>query len=379
MVGIRSEHRRVVAIVVSDVSSAFAIEALADPVLMESFDLHFFLLCPEQPVLEERLVNRGARAYFLKHRGWGSIVPNTVALARKFSELQPDVVHTHLLHANLAGLAAGLMTGVKKRIHTRHHADPYHHHHRRARIYDWIAQRLSTQVVATCQNGAEVLRNMEGLPERKLVKLAFGVDVAAYENVEPERVQRLREKYQLPVAGPVIGVVSRALEIKGYQFLIPAFRRLLETRPEATLLLAGSTAGAYRASLASMIAELPERSVREVGFELDMPALYATMDIFIHVPISRRGEAFGQTYLEALAAARPCVFTMSGVAPELVRHRENALVVPFCDSDAILDAMKTLLQDPVLGRELGKNGREKVRSEFGAAAYVDSHMSLWAS
>ncbi len=44
----------------------------------------------------------------------------------------------------------------------------------------------------------------------------------------------------------------------------------------------------------------------------------------MHVTIGKHYEAFGQIYVEALAAGIPSVFTLTGIAPEIIEHEHNA-------------------------------------------------------
>ena len=71
---------------------------------------------------------------------------------------------------------------------------------------------------------------------------------------------------------------------------------------------------------------IPDRYT-EIVYETDMPALYKTFDVFVHVPVEPHFESFGQVYVEAMASGIPSVFTLAGAATEFVRDGENALVV----------------------------------------------------
>ena len=68
------------------------------------------------------------------------------------------------------------------------------------------------------------------------------------------------------------------------------------------------------------VKELPQNSYCVIPFEKDLFSLYQLFDVYVHTPINPTLEAFGQTYVEALAAGIPSVFTMSGVAPQFVLH-----------------------------------------------------------
>lgn len=99
-------------------------------------------------------------------------------------------------------------------------------------------------------------------------------------------------------------------------------------------------------------------------FEKRVFELYRTFDVFVHAPVGREYEAFGQVYVEALAMGVPSVFTLSGVANDFIEDGRNALVVPYRDPAAIARAVETLLGDEALRRRLAANGRADVLGLF---------------
>jgi glycosyltransferase involved in cell wall biosynthesis len=86
--------------------------------------------------------------------------------------------------------------------------------------------------------------------------------------------------------------------------------------------------------------------------------------VYIHTPIDSTCEAFGQTYVEALASEVPSVFTLSGIAAEFIRHGENALVVDFKNSDQIYDALYQLWSDEKMRDALSDKGKRSINPEF---------------
>jgi glycosyltransferase involved in cell wall biosynthesis len=82
--------------------------------------------------------------------------------------------------------------------------------------------------------------------------------------------------------------------------------------------------------------------------------------VFVHVPVSNEAEAFGQTYVESLKFGIPSVFTLSGIANEIVINEENALVVDFKSTDEIIKAIKRLLNNQTLCLQLVENGKKSV-------------------
>ena len=110
-----------------------------------------------------------------------------------------------------------------------------------------------------------------------------------------------------------------------------------------------------------MLNRLPASSWKTTEFENNITSLYHIFDYYIHVPINKEIEAFGQTYIEALAAGTPSVFTLSGVAPEFIIDHHNAIVVPFCDSEAINVAINALSSNYVLRKNIIRNGQKDIQ------------------
>ena len=57
----------------------------------------------------------------------------------------------------------------------------------------------------------------------------------------------------------------------------------------------------------------------------------------------------------------PSVFTLSGIANELVEDEKNALVVPYENPIAIQEALERLMNHPELCQQLVQNAKEKVK------------------
>src|SRR5690606_38632555 len=100
---------------------------------------------------------------------------------------------------------------------------------------------------------------------------------------------------------------------------------------------------------------------------------------FVHVPIDAYSEAFGQIYVEALVAAVPSIFTLSGIAPEFVKHEENALVVPFKNSEAIADALSRLQTDHALVEKLKIHAPASVKDQYDLSKMMERLTKLYSS
>jgi glycosyltransferase involved in cell wall biosynthesis len=290
-------------------------------------------------------------------------------------KVKPDLVHCHLFDASLLGITISKMLNVKKRIHTRHHATHHHLYFPHAVKYDRWINKLSTKIIAISQNIKNILIEQEQVNPDKVNIVYHGFNFDVFDSISIERLDNLKLKYNIPKDVIVLGMVSRYTHWKGIQYVIPAFKELLRSKPNAILLLANAV-GDYTNEIQSSLSTLPESSYREIKFEHDMPALYKLMDIFLHVPIDAESEAFGQVYVEALAAQLPCIYTLSGIANEFVIDKVNALVVPFMDSDSILSSINLILNDDKFAKEISISGMNKSRSLFSVQASI--HQTLIA-
>jgi len=187
----------------------------------------------------------------------------------------------------------------------------------------------------------------------------------------------MTEAYNPSRRSPVVGVVSRYERLKGVEYTIEAFKRLLITHPNALLILAGAY-GPDADEIRQVLETLSTASYVEVEFEPDIFTLYRLFDVFVHVPVDRRIEAFGMIYVEALAAGVPSIVTLSGVATEFIEAGRQALVVPYRDAGAIHEALERLLGDEDLRRSLAREGSMAVE-RFGLEGFVEAHVRLYGA
>jgi glycosyltransferase involved in cell wall biosynthesis len=146
--------------------------------------------------------------------------------------------------------------------------------------------------------------------------------------------------------------------------------------PEARLVLANAR-GNYTVEIRRLLGTLPEGRYTEIPFEDDMPALYRTFDAFVHAPILPTLEAFGQVYIEAMAAAVPCVCTIAGIASEVLVHGENAVVVEACNPEQIANGVLKILRDPMFCAQITANAIRDVQSRFAIKTMIKSLEKLY--
>lgn len=363
--------------IVAGIDKAVAFEWLANELPKINFRLTFILLQNEDSVLETFLQKEGIKCFRVN---CSSMLQIPQAVAKVFLLLiryRPVIVHCHLLHANLVGLIAGRLARIPIRIYTRHHSTFHHQYYPRAVLYDRLANAFSTKVIAISENVRQVLIEKEQVKPNKIALIHHGFKLDTYHTISPYRISAVKSRYRVKEDSyPVVGVVSRYFHLKGIQYIIPAFGQLLTKYPKAQLLLINAK-GNYKKEISVQLDKLPKENYKEIIFEEDMSALYHCMDLYVHVPINPSIEAFGQTYIEALAAGVPSIFTLSGVATEFIRDKENALVVPYQNEEGIYHAMIRLLRDADMRKKLSAQGYQDVKEQFAFHRMIDKLVELY--
>ena len=169
---------------------------------------------------------------------------------------------------------------------------------------------------------------------------------------------------------------------KGHLELVEAMAKVITAVPDARLVIIGKedrlatlTDDSFEAKVRARVAELGlEPSVAWAGWHDDMPAVMADLDV---LAVPSWEEPFGLVVTEGMAMERPIVGFASGALPEILTDGVEGLLVPARDSDAMADALITLLQDPVRRAEMGRKGRERVLQRFTPRRQTDEMTAIY--
>jgi glycosyltransferase involved in cell wall biosynthesis len=161
----------------------------------------------------------------------------------------------------------------------------------------------------------------------------------------------------------VFGNVRRS---KGHWDAVDALAALTRRGVDVELEVIGPT-GPEGDELVRHAAELEvAERLRITGFVADQHEWMRGADVVL---VPSHDETFSLVSLEALLHGKPLVATAVGGIVEFVRDRENGLLVPPRDPQAMARAVETLVRDPTLAARLAERGRRDARSRFTADAF----------
>lgn len=341
----------------------------------DKFEVTAVFLNPAEPEIIEEFRKQRLATKHIPYRGKGDVVRVIIRLFRLFLTLRPDVVHAQLFDASFAAMFAAKLAGIKNRIHTRHHGNLHHDYFPATVKYDKKINRWSKRIIVPSETVYRILTEKENVLPEKIALIFHGFDFEELIKTNETAIKTIKEKYNIH-GFPVIGAVSRFTEWKGLHFTIRAFRKVLSAFPDAMLVLTNE-GGDYKAQIEEELKSIPAENLRVISFEKEMPALFKTFDIFVHVPVNEQAESFGQVYIEALALGVPSVFTKSGIACEIEPLDSYTSIVPYADADSIEKAILSFAKNPEEFRKKADAGKQFVINRFSFAEKIKKTEELY--
>jgi glycosyltransferase involved in cell wall biosynthesis len=294
-------------------------------------------------------------------------------LAREIRAFHPDIVHTHLIHADLYGQLAARLIGVPGIISMHstqgfYLREPY-------RSVARIAAHLARCVIAISDHVARFAREARLTPQNGVRVVPYGVDDSSWK-VSPQERAAARDTLRLQPSDVAVGVASRLIAGKGHSFLLEAFARALPAAPELRMVVAGD--GPLRAELEEHAREyIAAGLVNFLGFVEDMRAFLNACDVLAFPTMPELNEGFGLAVLEAMAAARPVVATRVASLPEIVIPDETGFLVDPGGVSELSRALVVLAKDFEMRVRLGRQGHERAKSMFSMGAMVDRTLAVY--
>jgi glycosyltransferase involved in cell wall biosynthesis len=246
------------------------------------------------------------------------------------------------------------------------------------RIYDLLYGRRLLEGASRLHALTEMERQQYlalGLPDNRIIIIPNGIDVTAFNHGADALA--FKRQYGVRDDQPVVGFLGRLNRIKGPEFLVEAFARVLAHKPDAVLMLVGPDDGAQR-ELESQVERLGIRdAVRFTGYVGDnerKAAAYRAFDLYV---LPSRYENQSTTVLESLLNATPSILTdRCGLTPQLVQSGV-ARAVPFGDVAALAREIIDILEHREQARAQAEQGRRYVVEHFNWETLTDQWIEVY--
>jgi len=321
------------------------------------------LVCPPDSGIDTVARENGIRVQNLFCAG-DLDLPFAYRLSQFLKEQEPDLVHCHSrrgadILGGLAATVADIPAVVSRRVDNTE-----------MRLVAAIRYGPFRKVIAISEAIADVLRD-RGVEDERLEVIRSAVDIDAFPGTAD--CGAIRAEFGLSDDNFVIAAAGQLIPSKGHQYLLQAVADLKDRYPQIRLLIFGE--GYLNNQLRAQTASLGLGNiVAFAGFRDDLDEFVSCFDLLAHPALA---EGLGVVALKAAAACVPVVgFAAGGMVEAVVSEKTGLLVAPE-DSDALAAAIARCIDDPELGSQLGKAGRERMQNEFSIATMADKHVALY--
>lgn len=239
-----------------------------------------------------------------------------------------------------------------------------------------LAKRLLADKIVCCTPRAyddqvEVL----GHPSDTVQVITNGVDTDVFTPNAAAR-KALRAQLEIPENAPVVVLAVRYDPGKGIDTMIQAMKILKEKAngSSAHLILCGRYMDKDNKVLMQMIADSGLKDVHLLGYQKDMPAIYAASDI---VALPSHGEALPLTVLEGMATGCLPVTTAVGDLPRLLAPVDGKLVEVNNPESLAAGLQDVLAMSPEERSRIAKKGREHVIEHYGMDRMIREYEAMF--
>ncbi|EGR4059369.1 glycosyltransferase [Vibrio cholerae] len=283
-------------------------------------------------------------------------------------QFQPDVVHSHMVHANIFARLLRVIAPIPRLVCTAHS----NNEGGKARM---LAYRLTDSwcdlTTNVSQDAVEAFIAQNAAKPGRIVALHNGIDLAKFTFNSVAR-ERCRSELGLNANQTLLLSVGRLTEAKDYPNLLHAFAQLVKRQPNVKLAIIGI--GELSTSVEALIEQLELKSyVALLGLRFDVVDWMSAADIYV---MSSAWEGMPMVLLEAMATERVVIATDCGGVREVVG--DYGYLVPPRNSEKLTEAIEQAMALSQQEREtLGNNARNYIESRYSLSVVADKWLEIY--
>ncbi|MGR8932546.1 MAG: HAD-IIB family hydrolase [Gammaproteobacteria bacterium] len=354
----------------------------------------------------------GPDAYIKKEELWDFLDIFADNLLQWLSQQprMPDVLHSHYADAGYVGVRLAHLTGIPL-VHTGHSLgrdkrcrllamglntdliEQRYHMSRRINAEEDVLANAELVITSTRNEISEQYELYDYYQPERMVVVPPGTDLDQFHppaTDKPEEIafNRCLDRFLSDPKKPMILALSRPDERKNILSLIEAYGESPQLRELANLVIVAGNRDDIRTMDEGAQSVLTEILLLTDYYDLyghiaypkhhkqdEVPDIYRSAalsnGVFINPALT---EPFGLTLLEAAACGLPLVATENGGPVDIIGNCHNGLLVDPLDTQAMADALLTILNNRKKWRTYSENGLKNVRKFYSWQAHARSYL-----
>jgi len=336
---------------------------------IDTYDVSVVSLSDQGPI-GAQLAKAGVPVYACSRQASGDWF-RVWRLYRTLKQLQPDIVHAHLFHANVLTRLFGWLLRTPVVLATIHNI------HFGGATREWLmrlTECFGTHTVVISPAVYHVMTERRVVSQARVTTIENGIDTDRF--VEASTAERVRLRTELGVSDDVLYFVAigRLMEQKGYLVLLSALRQIRDENLTIVIDVFGE--GPLRTELQTYIDSHALSNLITLRGNTNnvLPYLQAA-DGFIMPSL---WEGLPIALLEAMSTGVPPIITAVGGVPDVVQHKINGYLIEANNSEMLAATMREFeALSPVERREYQRAARDTVVCNYAISKTVTRYMALY--
>ncbi|HCR4019271.1 TPA: glycosyltransferase [Morganella morganii] len=314
------------------------------------------------------LLNKNIKIYSLAmNRNAISFISSLFTAKKIIKNINPDIVHSHMFHANIFSRILRLLVNIPVLVCTAHSKNEGG----KLRMFLYrITDKLATISTNVSQEAVDTFIKRKATKPGRMLPFYNGIDISVFsynENIRKEK----RKEIDISDDTPLILAVGRLTEAKDYPNLLYAFSKL-STPIQPKLVIIGD--GEEKENLKILSKKLGvSNDIIWLGVRHDVQNWMSACDLFV---LASAWEGFGLVVAEAMACERVVIGTDSGGVKEVIG--DAGFVIPIKDSQCLTKYMNKALNLSLKEcQELGNKARKHIINNFALTTISQQWLELY--
>lgn len=286
---------------------------------------------------------------------------------KMIKSIKPDVIHSHMVHANIFARLLRLTMPIQRLICTAHSTNEGG----KARMLAYrLTDRLADMSTNVSQKAAEIFIQSKAAKRERMIAVYNGIDTDRFTFSSDAR-NRLRNQLHIAEDIPLLITIGRLTPAKDYPNLLNAFARINPAH-NAKLAIVGE--GPLKSELQTLSQKLGIADrVYWLGMQKNVAEWLSAGDIFV---LSSEWEGFGLVVAEAMACGRVVVATDAGGISEVMGSSD--FLVPIKDPVHLQEKVNAVLSmTPEEKANIAISNRKQVMKLFSLPVITQRWLAIY--